>query len=125
MASSVRVCDKDQRVEVVHHGRLTLVELKDVRAKAAEMLVKENLSRLLVDGRGADLTTLNVVDTYEFSASLDSALPFTGRLRIAVLVAQEQFEKSVFAETVARNRGVNIRMFLDLDEANQWLTEST
>lgn len=34
-------------------------------------------------------------------------------------------EKVKFAETVARNRGVNVRLFRDLNEAKRWLTEGT
>jgi hypothetical protein len=33
-------------------------------------------------------------------------------------------EKVKFAETVARNRGVNVRLFRDLDAAKGWLTAS-
>lgn len=32
-------------------------------------------------------------------------------------------EKVKFAETVARNRGVNVRLFKELDSAKTWLTE--
>ena len=125
MPSSVRIGDKERWVEVVHHGLVTIEELKDVRRTAAEMMVKANLSRVLVDGRDADIAALATMDTYEFNASHASTLPFAGRLRIAVVVAPGHREKSGFGEDVARNRGVNLRTFLDADNARRWLAEKS
>lgn len=39
--------------------------------------------------------------------------------------SERDIDKTQFAETVARNRGVNVRLFQDLDAAKRWLTEGT
>jgi hypothetical protein len=121
MPSLVRVCDTEQWVEIIHDGVLTLGGLTDARARAADMMVKTGLSRLLVDRRAADMTTLSVVDTYEFNTTHQSVFPFLGQLRIAVIIVRGQAEKALFAETVARNQGINLRVFEDATEARQWL----
>ena len=36
--------------------------------------------------------------------------------------AERDLEHMRFAETIARNRGVNVRLFRNLDEARQWLS---
>jgi hypothetical protein len=41
--------------------------------------------------------------------------------RIAYIDATREPEKAVFAETVARNRGVNVRFFRSVEDAKKWL----
>jgi hypothetical protein len=41
--------------------------------------------------------------------------------RIAYVDAARDPEKAKFAETVARNRGVNVRLFATVEEAKRWL----
>jgi hypothetical protein len=101
---------------VIHHGALTLERRVGVRATAADMMIKASLSRLLVDRHDADLAALGTMHTHE------SALPFASRLRIAVVV-RRRIGKIRFWRNVARNRGVNLRVFLDPSEARQWLVQ--
>ena len=39
--------------------------------------------------------------------------------------SQRDPDKMKFAETVAQNRGVNVRLFRDGDAARQWLSEDS
>ena len=41
--------------------------------------------------------------------------------RIAYIDAAREPERAVFAETVARNRGVNVRFFRSVEDAKKWL----
>ena len=41
--------------------------------------------------------------------------------RIAYVDSDREPEKAKFAETVARNRGVNVRLFPSVEEARKWL----
>ena len=41
--------------------------------------------------------------------------------RIAYVDSAREPEKTRFAETVARNRGVNVRLFASVEEAKKWL----
>ncbi|HXF79392.1 MAG TPA: hypothetical protein VN598_11050 [Usitatibacter sp.] len=44
-----------------------------------------------------------------------------GLRRIAYVDGARDPEKAKFAETVARNRGVNVRLFATVEEAKEWL----
>ncbi|HEX4332799.1 MAG TPA: hypothetical protein VH040_11720 [Usitatibacter sp.] len=44
-----------------------------------------------------------------------------GLRRIAYVDAAREPEKAKFAETVARNRGVNVRLFATVEDAKKWL----
>ena len=115
---SVQIHEADGCVEVVHHGLTTRDELEDVRGEIDLLLGKTGNTCVLIDSRDADLGLLRVVDTYEFS----STFPRRPRVRVAVVVAPTQADQSLFMETVARNRGTNIRVFFDLDKARRWLS---
>ena len=45
------------------------------------------------------------------------------KLRRIAYVERSPAEKAEFAETVAVNRGVNVRLFADVSEAARWLEE--
>ena len=44
-------------------------------------------------------------------------------LKTAILGREDQVLPDKFAETVAMNRGINLRVFTDLEEAKNWLAE--
>jgi hypothetical protein len=44
-------------------------------------------------------------------------------LKTAILARDEQVLPDKFAETVAINRGINLRVFTDIDAAKRWLEE--
>lgn len=121
MPTSLKVFPEERYVEVIHRGPLTLAELEDARVRSAELLSEWGLSRLLVDGRDADISALTGIEAFEFSASHVSVLPSIATLRIAIVTRQEHVEEARFAETVARNRAVNVRVFQDREEACRWL----
>lgn len=123
MASTVRVNADDGWVEVVHRGGLALREIEDARREAAELLARTGLSRLLIDGREADVSLLSIAEIYAFSTSHASALAATPYVRIAAIISEKQLEQSVFAETVARNRGIDLCIFVDPAEATRWLSK--
>ena len=44
-------------------------------------------------------------------------------LKTAILAREDQVLPDRFAETVAVNRGINLRIFTDIAEAKRWLEE--
>lgn len=122
MTTSIDVRPDGQYLEVVHRGVLTRDELEAARTEATRLLREHGLLRLMVDGRAADITGLSDVDMFEFAAAHSSALPAVDRLRMALVVPRAHAEVARFAETVAQNRGVNLRIFFDAGSARDWLT---
>jgi hypothetical protein len=79
------------------------------------LLIEENLA-----GPG-----LRLVDIYSI-VSENSEAALARRLKVAFVDVNNEHVRSnaTFAETVARNRGVNVRAFATLAEAQQWLQET-
>lgn len=74
---------------------------------------------VLVDTREAE-SLLSIIDLYELGETLASA-PLLYRSRICVLAPPRDIDKAGFFETVAVNRGVQIKVFTDFEQAITWL----
>lgn len=73
-----------------------------------------------------DLLTLKnqEISTFErYRMGLGAASLASGIRRLAALARPDQIDPQRFGETVARNRGMNIRVFTDLGTAQSWLLE--
>lgn len=103
-----------------------------------DILHKKELHRALVESGElafqydtfvflADCTQLqgghSVFDLYEIIATLDK-LSITHRMKEAILFDSDApiMSNVVFFETTARNRGFNVRIFSDREEALSWLS---
>lgn len=76
----------------------------------------ENYRKVLVDVSNMP----GKVRTMErFTIGVEGALLFRDKVKIAVLYRPEEIDK--FAETVGVNRGLNGRVFSDMDQALIWL----
>lgn len=76
----------------------------------------ENYHKVLVDISNMP----GKIKTMErFTIGVEGALIFREKVKIAVLYRPEEIDK--FAETVGVNRGLNGRIFSDIDGALKWL----
>jgi hypothetical protein len=74
---------------------------------------------LLIDFSAVDNQKLTLAERFRLGMN---ALEFAGKLRrIAALVRPELADRQRFGEMVARNRGINVRVFTILEEATRWL----
>jgi hypothetical protein len=77
-----------------------------------------NLSKILIDCRRMT-GRLSIMDRYQVAVS---GQRMAGKLTRVALVRQEEGSPlDRFTETVARNRGVNLKLFSEIDEAVAWL----
>jgi hypothetical protein len=108
-------------VEAVTSGNLTATDMHTTRQKIAELCKTENLTKVLVDDR--TITSLpSFEDLFQFGATfLESGFPLY--IKIAHVVNSEMMADNEFLETVAVNRGANIKTFQNLDEAKAWLKD--
>jgi hypothetical protein len=87
-----------------------------------EAWVERNCSSVLLEMNfsGPSLSTLSI-----FNVISDRAPHAIGLKRIAYVDggAGHDAQQARFAETVARNRGVNVRLFGTVGEAERWLRE--
>jgi len=83
-----------------------------------EACVANRKDSVLLDMRleGPSMGTTNI-----FSVVQERSGEGRGLRRIAYIDAARDPERALFAETVARNRGVNVRFFRTVEEAKTWL----
>ena len=122
MPFSVRYVEEAGVVEMVLRGPVTPEDV-DASMTEAGTVGAENLSnRFLIDSRGmpAGGTAFDVLALAELLASLPPGVIE----REAVLLSDDAAaaDQMEFFETACRNRGLDVRVFRDRDEALGWLT---
>jgi hypothetical protein len=88
-----------------------MVELLDVANK-------QKCSRFLVDLRGVPVMA-STIDTFELPGRL-TKVGFAPEHRLAIVYSNNESDHK-FLETVSQNRGLQIKAFDDLNEAENWL----
>ena len=118
MPFKIHVFLEEGYVLLDHYDEISVAEVNEARSNVIEQLVKHALSRVLVNI--CDVTNkLSTLDTYFVTESHAKVkLP---KARAALLSRPDQREDAKFMETVAVNRGLNIRSFLNKEEALAWL----
>ncbi|MFH1032487.1 MAG: hypothetical protein V1767_08015 [Chloroflexota bacterium] len=106
--------------------RDTLDEAKNVILEAFQQMKENQISKLLVDASRAS-TVLDAFDRYYLMSSLaKEQLNFVVNSQIqpfktAFVTNQEWSDPQKFEETVAFNRGMDVLITLDVQEALSWL----
>jgi len=106
---------------VRHEGDLDYNVLLSYGAEALKLAAQHNCHRFLID----QTQSVIVEDTariFEFAAELDK-LGLQRTDKVAVLIARD-IANHLFFETVARNRGYNLRYFYDVAPAMEWLEQT-
>ena len=119
MPHSVEVIEDAEYVKVVFSGEMSKQDHETGRDDAVRALKESGFTRLLVDARPID-AKMSALDDYEFTREHQST-PI-GLVRIAVVYRDEESERFKFIENVSVNRGGNMRIFTNPDEAVDWLT---
>jgi hypothetical protein len=120
MAHEIEVLDSGV-VKVTHSGRMTIVEASASRTEAAAIMKELGLVLILADVSQTDHDE-TTTDLYEFNSSHYDVFPPRSRLAVVIPPVPEQAASARFAETVALNRGIRMKIFLTCDEALMWLT---
>lgn len=103
----------------------SVLDLKQVFQSAIDAARESQREKILIDADNVK-GQLSTLDRYE-GASFLSDLTIQSPIKImAIAIAGKEplIDPTRFGETVARNRGVNGRVFLDLDEAIKWLAST-
>lgn len=77
-----------------------------------------NTERLIIDVTNVMLP-LSVAD--KFQMGVHAAIFAQYGIKVAVVVTPDQLDPERFGELVARNRGVNVRVFTEVHAAETWL----
>jgi hypothetical protein len=84
----------------------------------AEYCERASKDKLLIDFTRAQ-ADIHFVDRYFLGER--SQVFARHRLKVAVVATREQIDPQKFGELVARNRGVNVLVFTELQAAEEWL----
>jgi hypothetical protein len=117
MPETVTVNEELGIVEIRSFGKVTREDLARTVDQVERVRREIGTDRVLVDLRGQE-SLPGTLDLFAFGAEV---LPRT--LRVAGLVCADQatIDDLRFGESVARNRGAELRLFDSFDEALAWL----
>jgi len=117
--------------EIVIHGEQGYAEVvtngvadKDgsllmVRA-LAQAMQSHGLTKVLIDHRKIERVVGTTLDIYDRPSAFP-AMGQTLQISIAELIRPEHWDHFRFFETVCRNRGFQVSVFMDQEEALAWL----
>lgn len=119
MAYTVAANAQGEYVHVVHSGVADPAEIVAARAEAVELLTARRWRQFLVDLR----QVRNAFSTMDHFNLISSSVTHSeiSRTAIAVIVGVSDFDDFRFAEDLAFNRGLYLRIFTDAGAAIAWL----
>lgn len=120
MAHKVEFDENIRAVRVTHYGVCDLTDLTQAREKAVVMLQEHRVASILVDTT-AIKNTPSTITSFEFSSTHKDVISYD--VKIAVVVDVLRMKDGLFAETVAVNRGISMKMFQEEKNALAWLFE--
>ena len=92
------------------------------RAQAVAALTAHGFSRMLVDTR-AVVREPTVTEHHRFASTQPLYMPL--HITVAVVVRAAVFESPPEFEKLSLDRGVQLKAFIDIDEAQAWLMRVT
>ena len=119
MSYKVELDKAAEYVEIVFAGEVTREDHESARAEAIDALKAGGYKRLLVDARRID-AKMSLIDDFEFTQE-HQATPIRA-MPTAIIHRPDESERFKFIENVASNRGAQIKVFTDPEQAIGWLT---
>lgn len=108
--------NKGEYIFIDYREPYTYINALKLLKEAAEVCAAGNCNKLLL--RFADMPgKVKTLDRFELG--VQGAFILRRIARIAVVYRREEMDR--FMETVAANRGLNIRLFDNMEEAQAWL----
>ena len=121
MPWKIQLIDNPAAVAVEASGPMKLALVMEVAAQALAEAASHELHKFLVDDREM-IPDLSTLELYQLPEVLER-MGFGKRDRAAVLYCERspKAEDFRFFENTAINRGFDVRLFTDLDQAVDWL----
>ena len=118
MSYYINPTEEDQCVFLTYEGGMTAAEAESARQEVNALLAAKRWNRVV-----ADVTQLQSIPTalelFEFSECLFLGLPRSAR--IALVVRPDQTRHAGIVENIARNSGVIMTYFADVEDATAWV----
>jgi hypothetical protein len=94
-----------------------MIEIMSARYEANALLAAKRWNRIVVDITGL-LSRFAARELFEFARSLSSDIPES--VRVALVARPDQAKHARLIENVARNDGLFLSFFLDVEAATIW-----
>jgi hypothetical protein len=94
-----------------------MIEIMSARYEANALLAKKRWNRIIVDITGL-LSKFAARELFELARGLSADLPRS--VRIALVARPDQAKQAKLIEGIARNEGLFLSFFLDVEEATIW-----
>ena len=107
-------------IELTIEGTFDMERLRRIAPEVARLSEQSGCRRILNDMSGATIP-LAISDLYDSPRQMDAA--GVSRTTRRALVVPPDFAQAAFLETVTRNRGHNLRIFADREQALAWLLQ--
>lgn len=110
-------------IELSFQGGITVSDAREMVNDVLELATKHKCSLLLNDFRDAEISA-STVEIYEFPLTVAEGFVSAGGNPAGfkrALVVAKGLEDFHFFETVSINRGQDVKLFNNLDEARKWL----
>lgn len=127
---SLQVEIEQRLLRANYHGEFSLTEAEANFHEILDALVKDKLRNVLVDGRQVNGDPAPLERFYYGKFVAEAVAQTINRTRIEVprfayVLHPPMLDPKRFGETVAVNRGMRIKVFDDLKQAESWLGIST
>jgi len=121
MAYDMRVIREGDYLHVVVTGDNTPADVAGYLDQIRKTCVEHDLSKVLIEENltGPPVETVDVYDVV--SASSVGVAPAIRSIAFVDMNPEHNFASMEFAETVAVNRGVNVKVFRDVPSAAEWI----
>jgi hypothetical protein len=106
-------------------GNYSLLKAKNLFKLAIDNALLHNKSKILIDVTDV-VGNISFIDRFEYSeflAKYRAEHALTKVNRIAVVGQEPIVHKNKFGETIAVNRGTDVRVFTDMGKASIWLNK--
>lgn len=118
MDLKIKILKRDPYLHAAISGEFNLADFKKVYQQVIDSSVRLNQPRVIFDTRSMS-GEISTMERYE--AAVWIAQNQKARVRMVFFVSLDQIYPDKFAETVAINRGVQLKVTTDMEEAMQWL----
>lgn len=122
MNYEVEIIIEEDYLKGIVSGHQTHIDNEEMILELLALCREHDLKKVLLDMTGLYGQPGTFSDFQLANFAVDRGLP--GIKRVALVAAPENFEHTQFFETASQNRGLNVRAFVDLDEAVIWITEA-
>lgn len=116
---NLKIEDQTTHLVVRLSGAFSLARFLEDVAKAVQICQDRQRTRIYLDLTALE-GKLTIFDRYEMGAQ---GAKLAENLKVSVCASPETVDPKRFGLQVARNRGLNIQLFLNPEEALSWLLE--